>query len=184
VSDPLRFDAHDWMRQLRLPYWTVSILREMRVDDERHVLNVEGPAVGNRSEPTVVRVIFSREPTGVWSYEALWTLSVGKRVRPHVYTMGHFKLHPGSIVELRPSYESMSREGTLKAARLLMLICRRAARLSLMAEKGGDRAHGMALRPMPRKPHDPIRVPYLETLAASGARSPSACKAAAQSFGT
>lgn len=148
----MKINGHAWMRALRMPPFTIARLREMRVDEQLVMLNIQGPASFPTAEPAVATIVFDRDRGGIWHYDALWMLHVGKSAnrRGHIWTFGNFKLVRGGDIEFVADSISDTPEKVAAAERQLRRISRLAARLAMMAQARGDRAAYVGLYPYPK----------------------------------
>lgn len=94
----LRIDAHEWVRALRLEYYRVAQIRDLRVGEQFWIASFSGPGVtpkvDGHCEAYIERV------RGGYQFNAIWTMRwTGKPTRSHIMTYGSFNLLPGNIIE-------------------------------------------------------------------------------------
>lgn len=93
-----RIDAHDWVRTLRLEYYRVAQIRNLRVGEQFWIASFSGPGitpeVDGHCEAYIERV------RGGYRFNAIWTMRwTGKATRSHIMTYGSFNLLSGNIIE-------------------------------------------------------------------------------------
>lgn len=160
-ADRIVRDADPWLRRLGLPYYTLSILLEMRVGDEVVLFDYDGPPIVPGATVRgrgVARIERCRD--GQWRYDALWMLGIGKLYqRGTIWTFGAFKVQKFR----RLSWEVKDAE----AMRVFEHVLRLSSRLARMARARGDCVSMQALKPYPYRDLDAVAsdVPLLETLA-------------------
>lgn len=160
------FDGHDWMGRLRLPYWTIAKIREMRVGDELPIFEFSGPPMTERIESTRV-ACHVRRARGAFLLEVLWMAHVGKASkRGHIWSWVYFHLGTGSTVTLLGE-EGKTESEILSAESSVRRVCRLVQRLQRMAERAGDRHSMVSMMPMPGHWRDENGVvPFLQTIVA------------------
>lgn len=160
------FDGHDWAGRLRLPYWTIAKLREMRVGDELPIFEFFGPPMLENLGPSRVSCCVQREK-GLWRLDVLWMAHIGKaRKRGHIWSWVNFHLGAGSMVTLL-SEEGQDASELLRAEFQVRRVCRLVGRLQRMADRAGDRRSMVSMMPSPghwRRESDV--VPFLQQIAA------------------
>jgi len=112
---PRELDAHQWMRQLRLEYYRVNQLRQLRLGDVFWISFFEGQGV--TPDLRGVCECYISRVTGGYSFNAVWTLQWGKPTCAHVMTFGEFALLPGNRIRF-------ASEEDAAAARSFSLVCR------------------------------------------------------------
>ncbi|KWN79237.1 hypothetical protein WM24_27335 [Burkholderia ubonensis] len=156
-------DGDRWLRRLGMPYFTLAILREMRVGDEVILLDYDGPSILPGGEPPGrVGASIEKVRGGNWYFSALWMLHVGHATRrPHIFTFGTFRVETGR----RLSWEGKD----TGAMRSFERVVRLSVRLARMARFAGDRTSARRMEPYPWLDHDFTRtdVPFLTTIAAA-----------------
>ncbi len=115
MTNNLQIDAHDWIRALRLAYYRVAQIRELRLGEQFWIGYFAGPGVSpdakGHCEAYIERI------RGGYSFNAIWTVSTGKASRAHIMTFGKFNLLPGNVIEFASSQD-------LAAERTFRLVCR------------------------------------------------------------
>ena len=110
-----RIDSHSWIRSLRLEYWRVAQIRQLRVGEVFWIGFFDGPGVipevSGHCEACIERV------KGGYEFMATWTIRMGKPLRPHILTFGDLNLLPGNIVKFKA-------EKDVQAERLFRTVCR------------------------------------------------------------
>ncbi|GIK74532.1 MAG: hypothetical protein BroJett021_35200 [Chloroflexota bacterium] len=162
----LVFDGHEWMERLRLPYWTIAKMREMRVGDELPIFEFSGPPMSEKIASTKVACHVQRAK-GSWRLEVLWMAHVGKASkRGHIWSWVDFRLGAGSAITLL-SEPNKDKSHVLSAEFQVRRICRLVDRLRRMADHAGD-WHSMArMEASPGYWRDDIGVvPFLKQIAA------------------
>ncbi|MBN3780472.1 hypothetical protein G3O06_23445 [Burkholderia sp. Ac-20345] len=159
-SQRITVDADPWLRRLGLPYYTLAILRDMRIDDEVVLFDYDGPCiVPGGDTPGRVAALVERVK-GQWRYEALWMIGVGKcnMRRGTIWTFGTFKVEKGR----RLSWP----EKDMAAMRLFERVVRLSNRLARMARASGDKSSSKALTPYPYRNYGDVlaAAPFLTTL--------------------
>lgn len=163
-------DGNKLLRDLRLPYFTIAILREMKVGDYVELFDVsmyvdnsdkqDYPNAGARIE----RV------KGGYCLSALWMLHIGKvKKRGYMFCPGvTVKLMPGRKFEI-PAKDDGEADVSMAGLRLFIRIVRLAHRLSRMASAAGEKGCARKLCPSVTG-HEEERcgyiVPFLNKLAA------------------
>ncbi|WP_321874500.1 hypothetical protein [Burkholderia ubonensis] len=153
-------DADPWLRRLGLPYYTLAILRDMRVGDEVVLFDYEGPCiVPGGDTPGRVAAMVERVK-GEWRFEALWMVGIGKndKRRGTIWTFGRFKVEKSR----RLSWP----EKDMAAMRSFERIVRLSNRLAKMARAAGDSSSRRAMTPYPYRHYDDVLAvaPFLTTL--------------------
>jgi len=97
IKSPFSIDGHKWMKRLRLPYYWVAKLREMRVGDELIIGSFSGPGMGSKPGKSTA---YFRKETGKWFFEGGWLITLHRKQHPphHIWASGYFKLEKGSII--------------------------------------------------------------------------------------
>jgi hypothetical protein len=90
-------DGHKWMKALRLPYYTVAILREMKLGEHYYVGYFEGPGVTN---PGYCYAWFERVRGG-YDHQCHFSLTITAKHHTHIYQLdpARFRLLNNSIIE-------------------------------------------------------------------------------------
>ena len=176
MSSPANFmttaplDGDKLLRDLRLPYFTIAMLREMKVGDYFTLFDV-GMFVdmGDKEDCPTASAQIERVKGG-YSLSALWMLHVGKvKRRGHMFVPGvTLKLMAGRQFEIRAKDQSEA-EVSIAGLRLFIRIVRLAHRLSRMAAAAEEKGCERKLRPSVTG-HEEERcgyiVPFLNRLAA------------------
>ncbi len=104
------------MQHLRLPFWYVAKLRELRVGEQLWIGLFGGPELVGKPDGEC-QAYFEREH-GCYAWHAVWTINIGpNRRRPHVLTFGKFRLLPENKIELLSSQDKV-------AERTFRVVCR------------------------------------------------------------
>lgn len=163
-------DGNKLLRDLRLPYFTIAMLREMKVGDYFELFDVSMAVVKSEKEDYPTASARIERVKGGYSLSALWMLHVGKvKRRGHMFCPGvTLKLMPGRQFEI-PAKTQSEAEVSLAGLRLFIRIVRLAHRLSRMAAAIGEKGCERKLRPSVTG-HEEERcgyvVPFLNKLAA------------------
>ncbi len=128
-ATPIQVDAHDWIRGLRLEYWRVAQLRELRVGEQFWIAFFSGPGVTKsckgHCEAYIERI------RGGYRFAAVWTMNWTANARhAHVMTDGYFNLLKGNVVEFQS-------ERDVEAVRSFRLVCRYVAHILRHAKRYG-----------------------------------------------
>jgi hypothetical protein len=152
----------DWLlRKLRLPYYTVAKLRQMKLGEQLVLFNVLGPPMMNDAVPSQARAVLTRVRGGI-NFGAVWNLHIGKASkRGHMYCLGTvFKLHPLRQISIVTEGDSF---------KLFIKIFRLMHRLSAMAQAKGFNKDAVWLKPstlqLPEEYYGQRSV-FLDTIAA------------------
>lgn len=166
-------DGDKLLRDLRLPYYTIAMLRDMRVGDSYELFDVYGPSMlsGTDVDPANAGARIEKVK-GAYVLSALWMLHVGKaHKRGHMWSPGaKLKLLPGRKFELIPEKRADGEQVALAGLRLFIRICRLGHRLAAMAKASGAKEDARKLRPTMMKEVDNrcgYQVDFLTTLAAA-----------------
>lgn len=169
-SDKLIIDGDRLLRDLRLPYWTISILRQMHVGDGYDLFDFYGPPMGigdDNLSNTGARI--ERIKGGLF-LSAGWMLHVGKaHKRGHMLCLDtKLVLLPNRKFEV--THLGFSKEPVnLMGLRLFVRIVRLAHRLADMAKQAGAKEDARMMRPnIQNKAPDRFgfRIPFLDCIAA------------------
>lgn len=120
----LRIDAHDWMRALRLEYYRVAQIRDLRQGEQFWVGYFPGPGV--TPDATGHCKAYIERIRGGYCFHAIWTICLGTVTRPHVMTSGEFKLLPGNIIEFASDKHLLAEAPFRKICRYVAYIVRHA----------------------------------------------------------
>lgn len=123
----LRVDAHEWMRQLRFEYYRVAQLRRLRIGEQLWIGRINGIT---QDHCGICECFFMREPRGLWSFLATWTVYYGHR-HPHVFTDGRFKLLPGNIIQFQTERDLVAEASFRLVARYCDFLFRHRRRLGI-----------------------------------------------------
>lgn len=169
----LIIDGDKLLRDLRLPYYTIAMLRDMKVGDSYELFQVYGPSMlpGTGADPAYAGARIEKVKGG-YELSALWMLHIGKATkRGHMWVPAvKLKLLPGRKFELVPDKRKDGEQVALAGLRLFIRICRLAHRLAVMAKASGAKDDARKLLPTMMSKVDNrcgYQVPFLETLAAS-----------------
>jgi hypothetical protein len=139
-------DGDQLLRDLRLPYYTIAILRNMKVGDRFELFDVCGPSMFEGGDPSSASAGIERVKGG-HNLSALWMLHIGNaRRRGHLWASGvKLKLLAGRRFEILTESDAGEAKATLQS---FVCICRLAHRLAAMATAAGDLKAAWLLRPM------------------------------------
>lgn len=165
----LLIDGHAWMKMLRVAYYTVAKIREMRIGDEISLFDFLGPP------PTRARATITKH-RGYCRLSVLWLLNVGKASRRgHIWYWVDFKLERHCLVRMIPNQDKP--EGTIAEIReaeyTVRRVCRLVHRLGRMAKQADDRPSWVAMMPMtcPVGALKVRRAAFLDTIAAPSSQT-------------
>ncbi|TAG49758.1 MAG: hypothetical protein EAZ30_02680 [Betaproteobacteria bacterium] len=136
-------DGSRLLRDLRLPYYSIAIMREMRLGDERTLFDVytsrpmydEVPDEHGSASAQIERV------RGGFYLSALWMLPIGNhRSRGTLFCTGF-------AIRLLPNRRFALEHKDVDNLRLFVRIVRLAARVSSMAKAAGESQCARLLRP-------------------------------------
>jgi len=120
----LRIDSHNWIRALRLEYFHVAQIRELRLGEQFWIGYFLGPGVTpdtkGHCEAYIERV------RGGYRFHAIWTICMGKSSRPHIMTYGEFNLLPGNIIKFASENDLAAEKAFRKVCRYVAYIVRHA----------------------------------------------------------
>lgn len=122
-------DGDRLLRDLRLPYYTIAMLREMKVGDCYELFDVYGPSMFKNGDteldPANASASIERIKGG-YRLSAGWMLHIGKaRRRGHMWAPGvTLKLLPGRKFELVPAKGADGEKVALAGLRLFIRINR------------------------------------------------------------
>lgn len=135
-------DGDRFLKDLRLPYCTISSLRQMRVGDVFDLMDFYGPPMFTDGKPQSASASVERVRGGL-RFSALWMLHVGKtKLRGHMWCSGF-------VMVLRPGRKfEMVKETDIGHLKLFVRIIRLATRLADMAKKAGDKDAAYKMRPL------------------------------------
>lgn len=166
-------DGDKLLRDLRLPYYTIAMLRDMKVGECYELFDFYGPALPELGDagPANAGARIERVKGG-FLFSALWMLHIGKaKRRGHMYAPGvKLKLLPGRKLEIVSERFEDGEQVAFAGLRLFVRICRLAHRLASMAKAAGAKEDVRLLRPAMMKEVDHrcgYEVPFLNTLAAT-----------------
>lgn len=166
-------DGDKLLRDLRLPYYTIAMLRDMRVGDSYELFDVYGPSMlpGTDVDPANAGARIEKVKGG-YALSALWMLHIGKaKKRGHMWVPAvKLKLLPGRKFELVPDKREDGEQVALAGLRLFIRICRLGHRLAAMAKASGAKDDARKLQPTMGSKVDNrcgYQVDFLATLAAA-----------------
>mgnify|MGYP003597351062 CR=1 FL=1 len=114
-------DGDKLLRDLRLPYYTIAMLRDMKHGDSYELFDVYGPAMhpGTDADPANAGARIEKVKGG-YVLSALWMLHIGKaQKRGHMWSPGvKLKLLPGRKFELIPEKRANGEQVALAGLRL------------------------------------------------------------------
>lgn len=163
-------DGDKLLRDLRLPYFTIAMLREMKVGDYFELFDVSRCVDMDDKEDYPTASARIERVKGGYSLSALWMLHVGKvKKRGHMFVPGvTLKLMPGRRFEIRTRDQNEA-DVSIAGLRLFIRIVRLTHRLSRMAAAVGEKGCERKLRPSVTG-HEEERcgyvVPFLNRMAA------------------
>lgn len=165
-------DGDKLLRDLRLPYYTIAMLREMKLGDSYELFDVYGPSMfkGVETDPANASARIEKVKGG-YRLSALWMLHIGKaKRRGHMWSPGvTLKLLPGRKFELVPAKGTDGQQVAHGGLRLFIRINRLAHRLATMAKAAGAKDDARTLQPTMMSEVDHrcgYTVAFLDTLAA------------------
>ena len=130
-------DGDKLLRDLRLPYYTIAMLRDMKLGDCYELFDVYGPSMfkGGDTDPANAGARIEKVKGG-YVLSGLWMLHIGKaQKRGHMWSPGvKLKLLPARKFELIPEKRADGEQVALAGLRLLIRICRLGHRLAAMAK--------------------------------------------------
>jgi hypothetical protein len=160
-NNSLAIDGDRFLKDLRLPYCTISSLRQMRVGDVFELMDFYGPPMFTDGEPLSASASIERVRGGL-RFSGLWMLHVGKtKLRGHMWCSGFEMV-------LRPSRKfEMVKETDIGHLKLFVRIIRLATRLADMAKKAGDRDAAYKMRPLITTSAERLGfyIPFLDKIA-------------------
>lgn len=144
----LCIDGDKLLRDLRLPYFTIAMLREMKVGDYFELFDVSMYMEKSVNEDYPTASARIERVKGGYSLSALWMLHVGKvKKRGHMFVPGvTLKLLPGRKFEIQAKDQNAAAVA-IAGIRLFIRIVRLAHRLSRMAASVGEKGCERKLRP-------------------------------------
>jgi hypothetical protein len=162
-------DGDKLLRDLRLPYFTIAMLRGMKLGASYELFDVYGPSLGC-SEPASAGACIEKIKGG-YMLSALWMLNVGKaKRRGHLWSPSVvLKLLPNRKFAVSDVFVSARRPISLDGLKLFVRIVRLGHRLADMATAAGDKEAARKLRPtLSRRIDDRCGhvVKFLDSLAA------------------
>ena len=163
-------DGDKLLRDLRLPYFTIAMLREMKVGDYFELFDVSMALGKSEKEDYPTASASIERVKGGYSLSAIWMLHVGKvKRRGHMFVPGvALKFLPGRKFEIQAKDQNAAAMA-IAGIRLFIRIVRLAHCLSRMAASVGEKGCERKLRPSVTG-HEEERcgyvVPFLDKLAA------------------
>ncbi|WP_037586985.1 hypothetical protein [Stenoxybacter acetivorans] len=145
----LLIDGDKLLRDLRLPYFTIAQLREMKVGDCYELFDVYEPGLWQGDMSASANAFAAIERVyGSCRLSGLWLLNIGNaKRRGYLYVDEiRIKLLPNRTFELLP-YRQGGEQAALNGLRLFVRICRLAHRLAVMARNAGAIEDALKLRP-------------------------------------
>ncbi|MHB1665899.1 hypothetical protein [Thiomonas sp.] len=152
-------DSHHWVQQLRLPYYTVAQIRNLKRGERLSLVNVSGPPwqYGGPDSRASAHV---EKGYGFWELQAVWEIPAGQRAeRRGTWGTGPllFWLKKGNqIVTLADDAERW------RQAKRMLRLCRRLAHVA--KSRGERRAYGDLL-PYPNNGRENTFLEFLRGIA-------------------
>lgn len=135
----ITIDADKILNDLRLPYYTIAMLRDMKLGDDYQLFDVYGPSIAGADPANASASI--EKIKGGYSLSAMWMLNIGNaRRRGHMWV-------PTVTINLLPGRKFKIKQANLNALRLFIRICRLAHRLAKMADSAKAYDDARKLRP-------------------------------------
>lgn len=139
----LQIDSHDWIRALRLEYYRVAQIRELRLGEQFWIGYFSGPGVS--ADATGHCEAYIERIRGGYRFHAIWTVCMGKSRRPHIMTSGEFNLLPGNIIKFASENDLLAEKPFRKVCRYVAYIVRHAKEYGITPLYHGAPYHCHAL---------------------------------------